>query len=759
MAHDIPSISDLEAIQLLNKHYAEVITSKKDGVSSAADITQTTNPITGVTRRTLYKILDDMDDTFLERLLKMAFTPVGTFTAGATLTDARQTLLWEVSEGGDGHYYSWSGSFPKVVNTSSTPTPLGAGAWVDRSDVTLRSDLASESGSGLVGYKPAGNGAVQSNVGENLDNFFVNAINYGIVADATFPLVRGAAGGTDATAAVQAAIDATANYGTLYIPPGEYKLTGLVTCNKPINVMCEGVFFASGTGGFLFQVGSTGGHVTSLTQVKIEGIKLVYTDKDQTRTGITIDRTQTATVVQRCMVSSEWWVNGVHNDLFNTPTADGFHSFCGIKTSRNYNVRIVDCVATNCLTGFCFETSNDNWGNTQFENLFALHCGTGWSMDSTDGVVGLSDSISITNITSNAYDIHNPSVAGTVTVASAVSIGDTTITIDAGSVAAYDAAQNGSNNGLVPLIHPAIGWVLYSTGRSGTTINLARPATRAISGGVLHMGTAGIVTALPTRPMGIVNAHLEKHTYGYVGCGTNGASVMIDSSMFSTNLQLNPILLLGGENYIFKNNVYENGSGAQPAFVRIAYTDSSGGGGTGEYFKNVMILAPATAYFDPSKILDRDKIVSYDVGVTFRASIIYRKNNFGIQNSGDSLRYPLNVENDAYQMRININNMLEDRFAIYANTTFNNTRFAQWDFHVNPNTYSTTCWNNVFYEGGVAKYAINYWSTAFTVNDATPPASTPSRPTIYYNMPPAAGGWLGWVWTGAAWKRFGAIEP
>lgn len=141
MAYDIPSISDLEAIQLLNKHYAEVITSKKDGVSSAADITQTTNPITGVTRRTLYKILDDMDDTFLERLLKMAFTPVGTFTAGATLTDARQTLLWEASEGGDGRYYSWSGSFPKIVAPSSSPSPITSGSWVDRTDDSLRDEI------------------------------------------------------------------------------------------------------------------------------------------------------------------------------------------------------------------------------------------------------------------------------------------------------------------------------------------------------------------------------------------------------------------------------------------------------------------------------------------------------------------------------------------------------------------------------------------------------------------------------------------
>lgn len=141
MAYDIPSISDLEAIQLLNKHYAEVVTSKKDGIASGLDITQTTNPITGVTRRTLYKILDDMDDMFLERLLKMSFTPVGTFTAGATLTDARQTLLWEVSEGGDGRYYSWSGSFGtfgKTVAAGSTPSEP---EWVDRTDDSLRDEI------------------------------------------------------------------------------------------------------------------------------------------------------------------------------------------------------------------------------------------------------------------------------------------------------------------------------------------------------------------------------------------------------------------------------------------------------------------------------------------------------------------------------------------------------------------------------------------------------------------------------------------
>ena len=84
---------------------------------------------------------------FDRRLAGMASTRVGTFTTGATLTDMRQTLLWELSQGGDGHEYGWTGSFlpsGKVVAAGSTPAStggVGAGAWVDRSDVTLRSEI------------------------------------------------------------------------------------------------------------------------------------------------------------------------------------------------------------------------------------------------------------------------------------------------------------------------------------------------------------------------------------------------------------------------------------------------------------------------------------------------------------------------------------------------------------------------------------------------------------------------------------------
>ena len=85
-----------------------------------------------------------MNNEFDSQILNMGFTRVGTFAAGATLTNPRQTLLWDIADGGDGQEYGWSGSFlpsGKVVPPGSTPLTTGGiavGAWMSRFDPELR---------------------------------------------------------------------------------------------------------------------------------------------------------------------------------------------------------------------------------------------------------------------------------------------------------------------------------------------------------------------------------------------------------------------------------------------------------------------------------------------------------------------------------------------------------------------------------------------------------------------------------------------
>ena len=91
----------------------------------------------GVERQTIY----GMNSEFNDQILNMGFSRVGTFSSGATLTNPRQTLLWDTANGGDGQEYGWSGTFPKIVPPSSTPSSTGGiavGAWMSRFDPELK---------------------------------------------------------------------------------------------------------------------------------------------------------------------------------------------------------------------------------------------------------------------------------------------------------------------------------------------------------------------------------------------------------------------------------------------------------------------------------------------------------------------------------------------------------------------------------------------------------------------------------------------
>ncbi|EEL9368607.1 endorhamnosidase [Salmonella enterica subsp. enterica serovar Enteritidis] len=132
---DVMSLNDL---QIAKKHQifeAEVITGKQGGVAGGADIDYATNPVTGQTQKTLPAVLRGA-----------GFSPASfNFTTGGTLgvNDADKAVLWPIEDGGDGNYYVWRGSLPKVIPAASTPLTTGGisdSAWVAFGDITFRAE-------------------------------------------------------------------------------------------------------------------------------------------------------------------------------------------------------------------------------------------------------------------------------------------------------------------------------------------------------------------------------------------------------------------------------------------------------------------------------------------------------------------------------------------------------------------------------------------------------------------------------------------
>lgn len=75
---------------------------------------------------------------------------IGSFEKGSLLTQRFEVLLWESTD----EYWRWDGAMPKIVLPGSTPATAGGtgkGKWIDVTDATLRANLASSEGLGLVG--------------------------------------------------------------------------------------------------------------------------------------------------------------------------------------------------------------------------------------------------------------------------------------------------------------------------------------------------------------------------------------------------------------------------------------------------------------------------------------------------------------------------------------------------------------------------------------------------------------------------------
>lgn len=84
-----------------------------------------------------------------EAIRNYGYITMDSFEDGATLTIPNQVLRHEAT----GEYYRWDGEFPKTVPANSSPAStggVGLGKWVSVGDASLRSDLNSTNGAGLV---------------------------------------------------------------------------------------------------------------------------------------------------------------------------------------------------------------------------------------------------------------------------------------------------------------------------------------------------------------------------------------------------------------------------------------------------------------------------------------------------------------------------------------------------------------------------------------------------------------------------------
>lgn len=169
---DVLTLEDLQKAKKHQTFEAEVITGKAGGAPGGANIDFATNAVTGQVQKTLPAVLRDA-----------GFRPASfTFDTGGTLTtsDADIAVLWP-GPGGDGQYYVWHGALPKVIPAASTPASTGGvsdTAWVPFGDITLREELADQTGGVGVGADMLGyNNRTVKNALDSISNISIKAMS------------------------------------------------------------------------------------------------------------------------------------------------------------------------------------------------------------------------------------------------------------------------------------------------------------------------------------------------------------------------------------------------------------------------------------------------------------------------------------------------------------------------------------------------------------------------------------------------------
>lgn len=124
--------------------------------------------------------------------------------------------------------------------SAAATSEANAAASAASADATvLRSDLAANTGSTLIGDIQTGTGAVARTVQDKLRDT-LSVADFGAVGDGAVSAIDGTISGTDDTAAIQAAITAAAVSGKqLYVPAGLYRLTARITVPSRVHIAAD----------------------------------------------------------------------------------------------------------------------------------------------------------------------------------------------------------------------------------------------------------------------------------------------------------------------------------------------------------------------------------------------------------------------------------------------------------------------------------------------------------------------------------------
>lgn len=211
--------------------------------------------------------------------------------------------------------------------------------------------FAGPTGSSLIGYTNSGTGATTRTVQARLRDF-TSVKDFGAVGD----------GNTDDTNAIQAAMDAVNARpygGTIYFPPGQYKITSTIELRQNVNVVgaggSEAVIYAYACNGFNF------GYIQDFGDAMVQEIG-IHGVNCTTQKGIT--QTQQASVGDQ-----------LYNVIISDVLITGFN--VGIQLNTVHFVKIQNCWIQDVnsgikLIGFCLVIDITNCGI-----VYAAGCGTG----------------------------------------------------------------------------------------------------------------------------------------------------------------------------------------------------------------------------------------------------------------------------------------------------------------------------------------------------------------------------------------------